>query len=389
MPKRKNKIRADGRFAVQIYLGIIDGKRKYKTVYGSTQKEADEKALQAKLQLQKGIDLTAERDTFGQWAERFLTAKASDGISHSQMQSYRNYRNHLSELNNIPIAKVRSGDIQSIIFRLAEGNEQKKGLSKKTLGQIRSTAKQIFQMAVDARVMDYNPAQATHIPHNAPEHHRDALTEEQQQWVIDTPHRAQRAAMLMMYAGLRRGEATALTWADIDLTNNTITINKSVEMIKGKPVIKDHTKTPSGMRTIHIPQILSDFLIKEKAQENPLCIYVLHTIKGNMLTNQAWRTLWSSYLKTLNEKYGNWKGKVSKFQPGGLPMKIPSFTPHWLRHTFATLLYLAGVDILTARDQLGHADIKTTLAIYTHLDKKYKRSNMGKLDEYLKIKKES
>lgn len=70
-------------------------------------------------------------------------------------------------------------------------------------------------------------------------------------------------------------------------------------------------------------------------------------------------------------------------------MKISSFTPHWLRHTFATLLYLAGVDILTARDQLGHADIKTTLAIYTHLDKKYKRSNMGKLDEYLKIKKES
>lgn len=113
---------------------------------------------------------------------------------------------------------------------------RKKDYPKKTLGQIRSTAKQIFQMAVDARVIDYNPAQATHIPYNAPEHHRDALTEEQQQWVIDTPHRAQRAAMLMMYAGLRRGEATALTWADIDLTNNTITINKSVETFQHRKI---------------------------------------------------------------------------------------------------------------------------------------------------------
>ena len=48
-----------------------------------------------------------------------------------------------------------------------------------------------------------------------------------------------------------------------------------------------------------------------------------------------------------------------------------------------TLMYLSGVDILTAKEQAGHADIKTTLEIYTHLDKKYKRSSMDKLDDYL------
>lgn len=41
MPKKSNAKRKDGRIAVQIYLGIVDGKRKYKTVYGATQKEAD------------------------------------------------------------------------------------------------------------------------------------------------------------------------------------------------------------------------------------------------------------------------------------------------------------------------------------------------------------
>lgn len=62
MPRKQNKRRADGRIAVQVYLGMVDGKRKYKTVYGNTQKEADEAALQVKLALRKGIDVTAERE---------------------------------------------------------------------------------------------------------------------------------------------------------------------------------------------------------------------------------------------------------------------------------------------------------------------------------------
>lgn len=68
-------------------------------------------------------------------------------------------------------------------------------------------------------------------------------------------------------------------------------------------------------------------------------------------------------------------------------MTIPPITAHGLRHTFATMLYLAGVDILTAKDQLGHADIKTTLEIYTHLDKIYKKKNISELDDYSKEQK--
>jgi integrase len=47
------------------------------------------------------------------------------------------------------------------------------------------------------------------------------------------------------------------------------------------------------------------------------------------------------------------------------------------------MLYFAGVDVLTAKEQLGHTDAQTTLGIYTHLDKTHKRKAMSKLDEYL------
>lgn len=390
MPKKKNAQRADGRIPVQVYLGLVDGKRKYKTVYGRTQKEANEKALQLKLSLKKGIDVTAERDTFGQWSDRFQAAKKADGLSTSQLNSYRNYCKTLAPLNNLPIVKVRVGDIQEIINNLAEYNPHTfRPTSKKTLIAIKGTAEQIFRMAIDARVLEYNPANAVRIPKSAPQEHRRALTEEEQQWIIDTPHRAQRAAMIMMYAGLRRGELIALTWDDVDLDKKTIRVNKAVEMIKGKPKIKP-PKTAAGNRTIDIPQRLVDFLtplrkadFEQFPNTRPINLLVCRSASGKIFTNQAWRVMWESYLKDLNVKYGNFTTKMKKCRPGGVPMMIPNITPHWLRHTFATLLYLAGVDVLTARDQLGHADIKTTLQIYTHLDKIYKRKSMNKLDAYL------
>ena len=64
--------------------------------------------------------------------------------------------------------------------------------------------------------------------------------------------------MLMLYSGLRRGEATALTWADVDLNTGTISVTKSAEMINGKPHIKT-TKTEAGIRIVRIPQVLIDF----------------------------------------------------------------------------------------------------------------------------------
>lgn len=393
MPKRQNSKREDGRIAVQVYLGITDGKRRYKTVYGRTQKEANNKALQVKLAMKKGLDVTAERDTFGQWAQRWLNLKLSS-VSASQYGTYKSAVDHLnSSLKDIPLIKIRACDIQDIISSLAKYNQNSGGpAAQRTLLLIRSTASQVFRLAIDNRVIEYDPAGAVKIPAGAPQRHRRALTDIEQQWIVNTPHRAQRPAMIMMYAGLRRGELIPLTWGDIDLHDGTISINKSVEMIGTKARIKDSAKTPYSIRVIDIPQRLIGFLEKQKPADAKDSDLVCTAANGKMLTKTSWRTMWDSYLAVLNIKYGDFtayckatksKWPTSVHRPKKLPMMIPPFTAHWLRHTFATLLYMSGVDVLTAKEQLGHADIKTTLAIYTHLDKKFKRRSMGKLNRYL------
>ena len=184
--------------------------------------------------------------------------------------------------------------------------------------------------------------------------------------------------MLLLYSGLRRGEATALTWADVDLADATITVSKGYDFADKKS--KD-PKTAAGVRVVSIPKVLVDYL---KTQQDG-CLYVLHNSKGERMTEQGWKRLWESYMRDLNVKYG-YHGEENKNRPGGLPMVIDTFTPHQLRHTFCTLMYFAGVDVMTARDQMGHKDISVTLGIYTALDKKFKKKKINRLDAYLRKK---
>ena len=102
------------------------------------------------------------------------------------------------------------------------------------------------------------------------------------------------------------------------------------------------------------------------------------------MTESAWKRLLESYLTDMNIEYGTFIEKTSKFAPNKTTMSIEPFSYHCLRHTFCTMMYEAGIDVLVAQEQMGHSDPKTTLAIYTHLQKEHKVNNISQLNTYLK-----
>ena len=63
---------------------------------------------------------------------------------------------------------------------------------------------------------------------------------------------------------------------------------------------------------------------------------------------------------------------------------LPVFTPHYIRHTYASILYCAGVDVLQAQAWLGHAEAATTLGVYAHLSKEHIAKNHARLDDFFK-----
>ena len=375
MPKKSNTRRSDGRIAVQVYLGTVDGKRRYKTVYGKTQKEANEKADELRTQLKHGVDLISTDRSFSYWAQRFLASKKGR-VSPGWYETMGRRITHLSShFGGIDVAKLRLCDVQDALDSFARSNPYSgKPTTKKTMVEYTSLVKQIFRFCAANRIIDSSPIEyLLSTPTGEPSKYRKALTSAQRSWIEDTPHRAQLPAMLMLYAGLRRGEVSALTWSDIDLSSRVIHVTKSYD--DQHSTVK-RTKTDAGMRDVTISSNLQKFL---SSQPRP-GVLVCPSAHGTYMSDTAWRRLWESYMRALNKKYGDFVGVQVGRKP---PMVIDTFTPHELRHTFATMLYDAGVDPLTAREMLGHTDIKTTLSIYTHLSDEKRKKDTQKLDSYL------
>ena len=388
MQKINYTLRSDGRYMCRLYVGKDErGKNKYITLYAKTQKELKAKYIEAVTKRDKGVDLASQNTPFSAWADEYLALKKTNG-SHHYILCIESQLKHLKPIYNMPISQIKPAHIQSILINLATRPE--KPLARKTLNDVKNTAYNIFRLAVNNRVIDFNPVDAVETPTGTGKTRREAISTEQMKWITETDElpEAQIAAMIMLYAGLRRGELIALTWADIDLNAKTIRVNKSANFIDNTPIVKPMTKTEAGMRLISIPDVLVDFLQATKRKSLFVC-----TRDGEMMSESSFRRMWESYMNILNEKYGDFRAdtnakkkngeRKSRIAPGGLPTRINKFTPHQLRHTYASLLYQAGVDVLTAKDQLGHSDIKTTLNIYTHLDSIYKQHNMSKLNGYL------
>lgn len=318
-----------------------------------------------------------EMTAFPNRTDRFLAVKESS-VSYAWYLCIQARMEYLkSYFGDQSPEKIKLYDAQILINELARRNPTTgQPSSKKTLEEYASLIKQFYEYLVANRIVEYNPMQMLSIPKGAKQDKRNALSKEQRQWITDTPHRARTAAMIMMYAGLRRGELNALLWSDIDLDEKTITVNKSYNFktnsLKG-------TKTEAGMRKVIMPNPLVEYLRRVKKTS----LLVNPNTKGAYMTESSWRRLWTSYMRTLNKKYGDFTGIVFKSKRDALPIVIDTFTPHCLRHTYCTLLFEAGVDVVTAKELMGHTDIKTTLEIYTHLSAEKAQKDIDKLNDFL------
>lgn len=378
MAKSKYTRRADGLYRYQLYVGTDEsGKKKYKSLYATTVPELEKKIRSARSLIASGQRLDAADQPFRLWAQRLMDIKEPD-LSPSYFRGLAGRcRWWCDRIGNVPVSKVLTSDLQDGISELS-----RQGRSKKTLLDYRNTASSILDLALHDRAITSNPSQWVTIPKSAPRSQRFALTAEERSWIDRTHHRAQTAAMVMMHAGLRRGELLALTWGDVDFSSRQITVNKSVTFDGNTPVPKSGGKTDAATRTIPLDPVLSDYLRPIAAAHSPMEL-VVPADNGRYMTESGFTRMWESYLSVLNEQHGQQFGeKRSRFTPGGIPMTIRNITPHVLRHTYATVLHAAGVDVMTAKEWLGHTDVRTTLSIYTHLDNLTRSADRAKLDAF-------
>lgn len=223
--------------------------------------------------------------------------------------------------------------------------------------EIRNDAIQIFYFVGDNCIgFDYNPARRVTIPKNSVQNERRSLTEKEIGLVLKLQHKARPAVLIMMLCGLRVGEMLPLRLDDIDFENKIVHINKSTQRVSGNEfTVKKGTKNGKN-RNIPIPSTLVDELMETKTlSKSP---YICSNSSGIMHTPSSWKRIFESYIIELNALNNN----INKYNPN-FRKSLDKITAHMLRHTYASMLYFAGVDVLTAQKLLGHSDVSTTVNV--------------------------
>lgn len=194
-----NKKGTDGRYRYRVNIGKdADGKPKYKNFYGTTAREARAAAEAYRISLGKGADPSQMDATLATLYDNLIAAKRAKGIGQKSLDRYEDNKNHWGPLLNRPAASLRSADFQQVLNALADWHDGQPPLSHYTLSNLRSSAKAVYDLAIP-EVVQYNPIPKTTCPAGTPPEVREPITEEQQRWIRETPHKAQRAAMLMLF----------------------------------------------------------------------------------------------------------------------------------------------------------------------------------------------
>ncbi len=351
--KGKYYTRPDG---LKEAIRTINGKRV--AFRGKTDREVEQKMREYKEKEERGKMFAEVAD---EWEIDHET-EIREGTRVMYSREVRRAKEHF----DMPIRQMRPLDVKRYFAQMA-----KQGYSASVLNAASTTIKQIMSYAVIQGYIDISPAAEVKKPKGLPKKKRLALTEEQERVVkqsgIDRSAPFWLFPYLLLYTGLRRGEAAALTYADIDRKNMVIHVNKKVNYTRGQhPKLDNFLKSENGLRDVPLLPPLADALPK-----NAIGLVFAGKDGGYLKANEI-RDGWVKYCRA-----------VGLVDASGDKLEYP-ITPHCLRHSFATICFEAGLDPRSAAKFMGD-DVATVEAVYTHLRSGKKEGAGEKLQKYFAV----
>ena len=268
-------------------------------------------------------------------------------------RTWNNYRPHCEELvsryGSRPVAGITALDIDSDLKAL-----KSRQYSKTVVNTRKVVWSGILDYALSQGHVPYNPAMSVKLPKGLPQGRRRAPEDDVVDIIVSNADDMEFGFIpfFLLCTGLRRTEALTTRTENVDTKAWEITI----------PV----SKTAAGVRTVPIVTPLRDPL-KTWMAAHPgpwLFPYVSYNKrKGTHMSDSNWERAWLAYCT----RYG-WLDDNGNASIGA----------HHLRHGTATLLFESGVDVYTAQHILGHANVSTTMEIYTELRTKQQKKNITK-----------
>lgn len=266
-------------------------------------------------------------------------------------------------------------------------NELRNKYSEGTVRRIHSIFSSAMTDAVhEFRILRENPIQKIKIPKELNKKSEiQYFTREQLEQFLDHTKPVKNAKYktsiqylvlftVLARTGLRIGEALALTEDDVDLVNNTITVNKTlVYPLNSDPYISTPKSKSSG-RTIKIDEATAALLRKHRVNRKEVVLRYANykPSVGNLIFfQQDGRWLRTNVVREY-------------FKEVCKRANLPVLSPHALRHTHAVHLLEAGANIKYVSERLGHASVKVTADTYLHVTDKIEDDALTLYTQYVK-----
>lgn len=365
------------------------GKRE--SIYGATLKEVKNKLAQAIADDLRRTNIVEPSTKLDDWYEMWMNTYKIPVIRQSTKLYYEHiYKSKISDtLGQRKLSEITQIQITALLNKIADN-----GYGWETLNKVRLLLIDMFNRALQDEFLVRNPAKGVRLPKRKPQRYVKALSvDDQEEFLICSSGTFYHNLFVVaLNTGLRPGELFALTESDLDFTNNSISVTKTLLYQKfdgdeKKTFHMSDPKTYCSNRTVPMNSIARNALIKQimihkiirnktvsecssKHTEFPDLIFT--TRFGTPLNSE----LYCEAIERIVDEVNLTRDSLDKME---------KFSGHAFRHTFATRCFEAGIPAKTVQSYLGHATLQMTMDLYTSVMEEKKVSDMYLLENYIGI----
>jgi len=246
---------------------------------------------------------------------------------------------------------------------------------------LHSNTKRVFKYAMHIGLLTSNPLEYVMVPKKKSCQEKKAIKvytkEEMRQFLACLNNQSatyghdfnKTLIRFLFYSGCRAGEALALDWSDIDFKNNTVSINKTLSMVKGGVIIEE-PKTQSSIATITMDKTTMRTLKKWQVNQRQYMLLI-----GVSNPNMVFCSREKKIVR-VSSFYVRFRVQAEK-------AGVPFYGVHATRHTHASVLINSGASMKEVQERLRHSSIVMTMDIYSHLFEETKEKTVDKFVDYI------
>lgn len=352
------------------------GKQKQVSIWGATKKEVLEKFKKIQSEVDTGTYIEPCKMTLSEWLDTYITDYCTN-IKPRTLDSYMtNCSVHIKPvLGNKKLSKLTSLDIQRFYNGLKNAKTGEP-LSPKTIKNIHGTLHKALERARKNGYIPINPADSDYVelPRIQPTEIQPFEDSEVTMLIEElSESNYKNLYLLMLFGGLREGEALGLPIDAIDWENGAIRIKQQLQKNRRTKQFEIISPKSNKARTVYVSDyvldLLRDQLKRQEAMKKQAC--------------SAWSNPWGLVFTKEDGScispqtiYCNFKRRAKAIGCGDKRV-------HDLRHSFAVASLRSGDDIKTVQGNLGHHTAAFTLQTYAHITDSMRRDSAARMSNYI------